>query len=713
MNEQDVMRLVAEVVDKSTGTLNKIKESFKHLGEESEKAHEKGAKAARSHHKHVSELREKLEKAKEFASENLAPALGVLGITAVGVGEAFAMLGDKIKEAGEKYQLLNDTMKRGHASSQYVQAMGDTFSRLGMEAGKANDFIAETGETLDKLRRGSPEELGRLNNTLHGTLPWVQNILKGAHDYEEAGQRIMKALTDTHIPMDQRRKLAEALHLDPRIASKSAEEVREAIEKSTKGLHALNPDLLRKLDDAFTELTITQKNFWNDLVNTFGPGTVKRIETVTHAIEKLNEVFNETTKNLSDAWNAKPELPPGGMKTLPWYDLYHFWGLQRMNPWDQPRDSFEDRWSALKQKSSYLTGGGRAGVDGPLPISYRENDGEKAIERGVRQGVLDAFRELMGAQIRPGGGAGFQNASFTTSGGGGFGGGSGGGGSYSRGLNTLRSGAVPHSMRGAAGKVKSGDAALDTETGSGLTGSDYLKKRRERFAKELQDPKIRDQAKGMMLLEGTAQESVEALMNRMDYTHQSLMQGLHSGFYGPINRGQLPGAIAQLHGNPKLNERMERALNGALAGSDNIKGYTDQGMPTDPNGHLRRPGFPYLHKGGNDFTDWEGGPGGRRGSRAYREMIEGHVNEDRDARAAREAHGARLSDHIRHRNILKNAKTSGLMGNGDGGKLGHASVSIDLNGFPKGTRATASTTGLFKEYKLARGRTMMGMRDDD
>jgi hypothetical protein len=33
----------------------------------------------------------------------------------------------------------------------------------------------------------------------------------------------------------------------------------------------------------------------------------------------------------------------------------------------------------------------------------------------------------------------------------------------------------------------------------------------------------------------------------------------------------------------------------------------------------------------------------------------------------------------------------------------HASVKIDLNGFPRGTRATAQTDGLFKEVKLIAG----------
>jgi hypothetical protein len=73
-------------------------------------------------------------------------------------------------------------------------------------------------------------------------------------------------------------------------------------------------------------------------------------------------------------------------------------------------------------------------------------------------------------------------------------------------------------------------------------------------------------------------------------------------------------------------------------------------------------------------------------------MVESHLK----AEAAGHGTGvARLRDHIRNKRTGEN-----------GGHLGHASVSIDLNGFPKGTRTSASASGLFKETRLNRGRAM-------
>lgn len=164
--------------------------------------------------------------------------------------------------------------------------------------------------------------------------------------------------------------------------------------------------------------------------------------------------------------------------------------------------------------------------------------------------------------------------------------------------------------------------------GEGLHGSAYLAARRERFAQEMRDnPQLREQVAGMMVTEGVNDPVpvVESLMNRMDYTGGSIERALHSGFYGPINRGELPAAIAQLHRNPRLRARMDRAIDAALAGSNEIRGATDQGLPTDPNG--RWPGG-RIWRGGNVYNDWGDGPGGHRGAEEYRRNLMRHVEEE-------------------------------------------------------------------------------------
>jgi hypothetical protein len=72
---------------------------------------------------------------------------------------------------------------------------------------------------------------------------------------------------------------------------------------------------------------------------------------------------------------------------------------------------------------------------------------------------------------------------------------------------------------------------------------------------------------------------------------------------------------------------MDAAIDAALAGSNEIKGATDQGLPTDPNGRWMGG---RVVRGGNVFNDWGGGKwnglSGHAGSQAYREWLMENVS---------------------------------------------------------------------------------------
>jgi hypothetical protein len=236
---------------------------------------------------------------------------------------------------------------------------------------------------------------------------------------------------------------------------------------------------------------------------------------------------------------------------------------------------------------------------------------------------------------------------------GGFGGGNSLGGSFARGgipgLGLGFGGNNHHGigLGGKGGVTGSGGDFLSDGIGAGRGGSAFLKERRAKFRDQLaKTPGLRDEVLGMMQTEGSGQPTVESLFNRSDMTGKSLHSMLHSGFYGPINRGQLPGAISALHRNPKLYNKLNKNLEDALNGSHVIGGYTDQGMPTDPNGHLspRGRGHQYMHLGGNDFTDWVGRNNPRSKSEAYRRFVEKGLSTE----ATAGLHGSALRAHFGH-----------------------------------------------------------------
>lgn len=154
----------------------------------------------------------------------------------------------------------------------------------------------------------------------------------------------------------------------------------------------------------------------------------------------------------------------------------------------------------------------------------------------------------------------------------------------------------------------------------------YIAQRRQQFAAELADPSVHDEVCAMMITEDGANPvpCLESLLNRTDYVRSAahpamtIRAMLHGGFYGPYNRGMYPRTILQLHADPHLQARMEAAIETVFAGSNIIEGYTDQGLPTDPNG--RR--LPHLVIGGNVFNDWGGGPGGWTAAEAWRQAFQ-------------------------------------------------------------------------------------------
>jgi hypothetical protein len=658
-NEQQMV-LVAKLVDQVTDKLKTINTAMLATQAAAKKAHEVGGKAAAEHAEKMKGLREGFDRAKRVA-EGFVPTLATLGITAFGVGAAMSKLGEQLKAAAERYDLFNQTIKRGKVGVQYVDQLRTMYQSLGIDADRANTSISEMGETFEKLKRGNSEERQRLQGTFGNMLPFIEKAIKGAKNYAEAEDQIVDAIKRRVPLIDQQRKAFEALHMPGELADKTPEQIEAARARGRRSAldHPTNLQALKELNEAYTELGVTQSEFWRDLTNDLAPGAAKAIRGVTELLKEMDETYRSIKKGPEKIDNPNAPFFGGGN----WLDRLDMALGVTPHGRATPQDRINEAFGALGSKKA-----------------------EEAIEHGTTKGVLDALREWFGSSAQ----GGYQPMAYHP------------GGGNPGGVPRFGSREYPNlgTTRGADVPPGGGPPS------KGVTGN------RKEVAKIVRDEWRRA---------GMSDEGIAGLMqNIMDesgfnptlrHFDQPKFRGTEAGYahglyqeggdewnhYAAWLKKYHPGADWR---DPRLQSRFA---------AENLKKNYPHTWRKMQSGNRYQAAAAYVAEYLN--------PADRYKYSRMRKYLRGGVGSVEHYAGPEEQHGdgvAHLRDHIRNKSLLKAGKQSGLFGGAGSSRpdLGNASVTVDFKNMPRGILTAGKGDGVFKEVRLNRGAQMAPASQD-
>jgi hypothetical protein len=669
VSQEDSLKLAAEIVDKFSGPLREMTKSVHAFQDILKHGQAEGAKGAHEFYKKQTELNDTFEKTARNVTGFLSPSMVALGLSVGGAGEAVKTLIDKLRESGDSFFKIQDAMARTGQTAPQLDALVQTMGRFGISADAAREHASKLGDIAAQLRRQWSPTVAALESTFTDLHPLWDKIAK--QSAEEGNKTFWQYYWSAPVqaaPPDKRRRFLEAAGQDPAIASITREQFMKAQAEETARV-AANPDLtlkqLEALNQAFGHLKGSVDNFWRAMERAFGDSAIKMIE---YFGRKMEERAKEIVA-LKQAWDAMfgKAVPGSPFQPLPkWPEV----GTAEHPFPEPPADKFSSasRFMGGYQPMSFTTGGGGD-----------ESASSRIIERGTYDALVAWYASL---QAGGGGGAGIVKASLGGSGGGGGRGWGGGGYRQLDEGDTGEAGAAgkpvpgggPHPAPGGVGNAAGGGGDGGP---TGLSGSAYLQAERARYGKELgANSALKKRLAAIVDLEnpkaGTA--VTESLMNRMNLVHGSLEHGIAGGphsFYGPARHpGMVEARMRELERDPKRMAARMAQIDQALAGSNQTKGYTDQGSRGDPN--YERGGIG-VNINRERFNDW-----GVPGSRAYRERQQAMVRSGGQ------------------RDLLSNGASAGFGGNAH--KIeGGASLDVNFRNAPEGTRAYLRSHGIFAD----------------
>jgi hypothetical protein len=576
MSDQDeTMRLAAEIVNKWSGPLTDMRRDLRKLADDVKGTHAAGAAHAKKHGDAISGLRKEFQRLDEHVKSTGMQTMAAFGLSALSVAGAVAAIKDAVFGFGDSTRQLTFLRRETGLAIDQLRQYEALARRVGAAPGAMSKGIQDFAQHMQNLRRLAPEELNA----------WATGFDRNANQFARSLARMSNpdALSGAigfldRIPSPQdKRKWLRMLGLPEDLANVPVAELRKQMAEIQKSIGSLGPDAeksaerfnsaIDRMNDSIDRLKLT---IGSGLANAFADGIgqlrafidqnrneligdLKAISSGIHTTlqdaRELMQVYNEFRSG-----GLTGPIGPAEKKFLGEPDVDALAGVLRLRK--HPLGEAGKLWNHLQQTPSnippgadfmpmaYHPGGGLRSGGGFTMLGAGASSGspEEVIAKGTHIGVLQALREFRneveGSSTGAGGG-GMMAANYSP--GGGMGGAGGG-----------ISGSLRRSLGGAYAPAGAGTGAggpLRSEIGSGeaaitpAAGGPGLAADRARFANELaRKPWLKDRIMQISLGENTDSRANLAVMETIFNRASARGISLEEATKGVAQGGYYPGS---------------------------------------------------------------------------------------------------------------------------------------------------------------------------
>ncbi|WP_342106291.1 hypothetical protein [Methylobacterium sp. SI9] len=313
MSQDEALRMVAEVVDKSTGPLKGIREMLRGVARE-------GKEHTETITRGMGRLESGMKGAASTATSVLSPALATVGITGLTLGATIAGIGAALRNFGGSAKELGTLSRDTGIAASTLREVQGVLNAVGVDAGTSGQALQKFAEEarlahrgfgplMEFLRRQGRDESGR------AYFNGLANDIMRSKDAGDAYMKALKGLEGIKDPVERRiyaeniLKLGDAARLaDGRLGSlddqiarfrrnngvvtdqdiKDAEAYARAMDALQGTMGKLYNAVARELTPSLTAAATALKGFMDDQRNGVQSGIVSTIQDIKSELAKID-----------------------------------------------------------------------------------------------------------------------------------------------------------------------------------------------------------------------------------------------------------------------------------------------------------------------------------------------------------------------------------------------------------------------------------------